>query len=155
MVWLTFMTGYGIFAVLSDMEIVKKKSEELNHSIYTLLVPMVLFTLFLCFIVTDVFYFFLLFEFVLIPLIIIIGTCGSKLENKKAITFLVMYTLVGSVFLWASVIYLVSIVGSTDYETILHVLVTGDKVTTDTRILILIGMLVGFAFKVPMVPFHP
>lgn len=149
------MTGYGIFAVLTDMEIVKKKSEELNHSIYTLLVPMTLFSLFLCFVVTDIFYFFLLFEFVLIPLIIIIGTCGSRLENKKAIIFLVMYTLVGSVFLWASVVYLVSVVGSTDYETILNVLVAGDRVTVETRIAILIGVLIGFAFKVPMVPFHP
>jgi NADH:ubiquinone oxidoreductase subunit 4 (subunit M) len=149
------MTGYGIFAVLTDMEIVKKKSEELNHSIYTLLVPMTLFSLFLCFVVTDIFYFFLLFEFVLIPLIIIIGTCGSRLENKKAIIFLVMYTLVGSVFLWASVVYLVSVVGSTDYETILNVLVAGDRVTVETRITILIGVLIGFAFKVPMVPFHP
>lgn len=52
------------------------------------------------------------------------------------------------------VIYFFSVLGTTDFEEVKHFLEQG-LLTTPTKVLLLVSILLGFAFKVPMVPFHP
>lgn len=86
-----------IFTYLAESDYFEAKLE--GTYIYVVILPTMLVALCLCFFVKSLFYFFLLFEYTLIPLMLYLGVRGSKKENKRAVNYLVIFTLMGSVFL--------------------------------------------------------
>jgi NADH:ubiquinone oxidoreductase subunit 4 (subunit M) len=54
----------------------------------------------ICFLVKNIFIFFISFELILIPLSIHIILQGSRFDKISATKYLIIYTLVGSIFLW-------------------------------------------------------
>ncbi len=74
----------------------------------------------LTFVTVDLFYFFILFESLLIPMFILIGVWGARTRKIKAAYYFFLYTLFGSLFMLFGMIYLYQITGSLNY----HVLLT-------------------------------
>jgi proton-translocating NADH-quinone oxidoreductase chain M len=101
------------------------------------------------FCVLDLLLFYIFFESVLIPMFLIIGIWGSRERKIRAAYFFFLYTLLGSVLMLLSVIYIYYQVGTTDYE----VLLTFSFSSFEQKIM-WFAFFASFATKVPMVPVH-
>ena len=73
----------------------------------------------LVFSVRDLLLFYICFESVLIPMFIIIGVWGSRERKVRAAYMFFLYTLIGSVLMLLSILYIYFAVGTTDYEMLL------------------------------------
>lgn len=102
----------------------------------------------------DLFVFYIFWEVALVPMYLLVGAWGQGHRGQAAVKFFV-YTMFGSVLMLASIIYLLSIAGTTDYLDILSAFATG-RVTLvpQQQLLIFLGFFVAFAVKVPIFPFH-
>ena len=96
----------------------------------------------------DTVLFFVFFEAVLIPMFIIIGVWGGPRSVYASYKFF-LYTLLGSVLMLLSILYVYCQVGTTDYE----VLLTFSFSTSEQKLL-WITFFLAFAAKVPMLPVH-
>ncbi|MBS4063199.1 MAG: hypothetical protein KGZ74_01495 [Chitinophagaceae bacterium] len=67
----------------------------------------------------------------------------------KAAFYFFIYTLFGSLFLLFGILYLSSIVGSTNYEVL-----SSCSFSKQTHLILFILFFIPFAIKIPMVPFH-
>ena len=105
--------------------------------------------LILVFSVRDLLLFYIFFESVLIPMFIIIGVWGSRERKVRASYMFFLYTLLGSVLMLLSILYIYFRVGTTDYETLL----TFQFTFTEQRF-IWLAFFASFASKVPMLPVH-
>lgn len=108
------------------------------------------FFIFNAFCVLDIFYFFIFFEAILIPMVIIIGIWGPGDRKIKANYYFAFYTLFGSVFLLFSIILVLFELGSTNYLVVFNSFITNNKL----QFIIWFGFFISFAIKVPMFPFH-
>jgi len=105
--------------------------------------------LIIVFTVLDLLLFYIFFESILIPMFLIIGIWGSRERKIRASYFLFFYTLVGSVLMLLAILWILSTIGTTDYE----VLVNYNFDITIQKYLWL-AFFLSFAVKVPMVPVH-
>jgi NADH:ubiquinone oxidoreductase subunit 4 (subunit M) len=101
------------------------------------------------FCVLDLLLFYIFFESVLIPMFLIIGIWGSRERKIKAAYFFFLYTLLGSVLMLLSILYIYYQIGTTDYE----ILLSFSFSKTEQKILWFTFFL-SFASKVPMLPVH-
>lgn len=117
---------------------------------------LLLHTLMNCiFCVSNVLLFYIFFESVLIPMYFIIGVMGSRLRRIYASYLLVLYTLFGSVPMLFGIIYLYSKFGTFDYYLLWLLLDTDHAhVTLEAKRILWLAFFMGFAVKVPMIPFH-
>ena len=97
----------------------------------------------------DVLIFYILFESILIPMFLIIGIWGSRERKMLATYYFFFYTLVGSVLMLISILYVYYQIGTTDYE----ILLTFNFSIFEQKFLWL-AFFLTFAAKVPMVPVH-
>jgi len=105
--------------------------------------------LILVFCVRDLLLFYIFFESVLIPMFIIIGVWGSRERKVRASYMFFLYTLLGSVLMLLSILYIYFTVGTTDYETLLAF-----DFTFNEQRFIWLAFFASFASKVPMLPVH-
>jgi NADH:ubiquinone oxidoreductase subunit 4 (subunit M) len=63
----------------------------------------------------DIMFFYLLFEAVLIPMFLIIGFYGSRERRIRSAYMLFLYTLVSSLMMFLSILYIFFKFGTTDY----------------------------------------
>ena len=101
------------------------------------------------FCVLDLLLFYIFFESVLIPMFLIVGIWGSRERKTLAAYYFFLYTLLGSVLMLLSILYIYYQVGTTDYE----VLLTFSFSEIEQKFL-WFTFFVAFAAKVPMVPVH-
>ena len=101
------------------------------------------------FCVLDLLFFYIFFESVLIPMYLIVGVWGSRERKILAAYYFFIYTLLGSVVMLISIIYILEQVGTTDYETLL----TFSFSELEQKFL-WFSFFLSFASKVPMVPVH-
>lgn len=101
------------------------------------------------FCVLDLLLFYIFFESVLIPMFLIVGIWGSRERKILAAYYFFLYTLLGSVLMLLSILYIYYQVGTTDYE----VLLTFSLSSLEQKLLWFTFFL-AFASKVPMVPVH-
>lgn len=99
--------------------------------------------------ILDLLLFYIFFESVLIPMYLIVGVWGSRERKIRAAYFFFLYTLLGSVLMLLSILYIYYQVGTTNYE----VLLTFVFSKTEQKFLWL-SFFGSFATKVPMVPVH-
>lgn len=123
---------------------VQKKSKQF----FTYLLAMELL-LVLTFTTLDIFYFYVFFESLLIPMFIMIGVWGARERKIKAAYFFFLYTLFGSLFMLFGILYLYFLVGSTNYFVLLHVFVDLEQAK-----LLWLCFFIAFAVKIPLFPFH-
>jgi len=101
------------------------------------------------FCILDLLLFYIFFESVLIPMFLIIGIWGSRERKIRAAYFFFLYTLLGSVLMLLSILYVYYQIGTTDYE----ILLTFSFSQLEQKLLWL-TFFFSFASKVPMVPVH-
>lgn len=111
-----------------------------------LVMELVLLLVFTC---LDLFFFYIFFETVLIPMFLVIGLWGSRQRKVRAGYLFFLYTLLGSLFMLIGIIYIYRLVGSTNYI----VLSLIDFPFHDQKWLWLF-FFASFAVKVPMLPLH-
>lgn len=99
--------------------------------------------------ILDLLLFYIFFESVLIPMYLIVGVWGSRERKIKAAYFFFIYTLLGSVLMLLSILYIYYQAGTTDYEVLLTFIFS--KVEQKFLWFSFFG---SFATKVPMVPLH-
>jgi len=97
----------------------------------------------------DLLLFYIFFESVLIPMYLIVGVWGSRERKIRAAYFFFLYTLLGSVLMLLSILYIFYQVGTTNYEVLLTFIFSN----TEQKFLWL-SFFGSFATKVPMVPVH-
>lgn len=71
----------------------------MNFYVYEVILYFILFLITVCFSIKNILIFFIAFEMILIPLFLHILFQGSRLNKIEAVKYLVVYTLVGSIFL--------------------------------------------------------
>ncbi len=103
----------------------------------------------LTFVTIDLFYFFVLFESLLIPMFILIGGWGARTRKIKAAYYFFLYTLFGSLFMLFGMIYLYQLTGSLNYYVLL-----AEVIDVKTQKLLWVCFFLAFAVKVPLFPFH-
>lgn len=103
----------------------------------------------LVFTVLDLLWFYIFFEGILIPIFLVVGIWGSRTRKIRASYFFFIYTLVGSLFILSSILYVYSVTGTTIYSS----LVQYNFSFVEEKWLWL-GFFLSFAVKVPIIPFH-
>ena len=126
-----------------------KKYSKLYICMFLLLDILCVFT----FCILDLFFFYILFESILIPLFIIIGIWGTRLRKIKAAYQLFIYTLFGSICFLLAIIFISFEIGTTDYQYLSSIKI--EIFWTEKRkILIWLALFFSFAVKIPMIPLH-
>lgn len=105
--------------------------------------------LILSFIMLDLFFFYVVFESVLIPMFVIIGFWGSRERKIRAAYYFFLYTLFGSLFMLFGILYIYTITGTTDIEVLL-----ASRFTANQQYKLWFCFFIPFAIKIPMFPFH-
>lgn len=102
------------------------------------------------FLAQDLLLFFLFYELELIPLYLLIAIWGGERRGYAATKFLI-YTALSGILILASFLGMVWLSGGSNFalESI-----NAKSLPLATQILLLVGILVGFGIKIPLVPFH-
>ncbi len=108
------------------------------------------------FMALDLFFFFVFWEAMLVPMYLLIGIWGGPRKLYAAIKFF-LYTLFGSVLMLLGILFLYfhhhTLTGV--YTFSLDALYqTAPQITGTTAVLLFVAFALGFAIKVPMFPFH-
>ena len=103
---------------------------------------------------TDLLLFYVLFEFTLVPMYLIIGIWGGAERRRAAVKFF-LYTLAGGLLMLVGILYLHALTGTFDYVVIRDLVATGQLQLSATQQALLFGaFVVAFAVKVPLFPVH-
>jgi len=105
--------------------------------------------LLLVFSVLDLVLFYIFFEAILIPMFLIIGNMGSRSRKIRAAYLLFFYTLIGSILMLLGIIYIYSVIGTSNLE----ILFT-HQFSFEEQKWLWLAFFVSFASKIPMFPFH-
>jgi len=114
------------------------------------------------FVARDLMLFYVFFEFTLIPLFFLIGIWGSEQRRFAAIKFFI-YTLAGSVltFLGLLAVVVLDAQNSPGDTGVLRFTIpeltrslTENPLPVEWQVWVFLGLLAGFAIKVPLFPFH-
>lgn len=101
------------------------------------------------FAVLDLFFFYIFFEGVLIPMFIIIGVWGSRQRKIHAAYQFFFYTLFGSILMLLGIISIYSEIGTTDIQILSQV-----EFSNSRQLILWLAFFCSFAVKVPMLPVH-
>lgn len=102
----------------------------------------------------DLFVFYVFWEVALVPMYLMVGGWGGRRRGAAAVKFFV-YTMLGSVLMLASIIYVHSRAGTFDYVEIMNALGSGRlALTSAEQLLLFLGFFAAFAVKVPIFPLH-
>jgi NAD(P)H-quinone oxidoreductase subunit 4 len=94
--------------------------------------------------------FFLFYELELIPFYLLISIWGGAKRTYAAIKFLI-YTAVSGALILATFLGIVWLSGSSSFN---YDALSTQTLSTALQIILLIGILVGFGIKIPLIPFH-
>jgi proton-translocating NADH-quinone oxidoreductase chain M len=136
-----------ISCILISWRVIKRKHESL-FQIMLLLTEVLIINFFAA---TDIVQLYILYEAVLIPIVFMIGLWGSRTERKIAAFQILIYTLVGSIFMLMSIGLIYSSLGTTDYIMVRELI---EVLPDNLKTIIFIGFFVGFAVKIPIAPLH-
>jgi len=107
------------------------------------------FCLLFLFSTLDLLTFFIFFESVLIPMFIIIGLLGSGHRKVRSGYLFFFYTLLGSVLMFLSIIFIYINTGTLNYQNLV-----GISLNETIQCYIWVSFMLAFMSKIPMVPFH-
>jgi NADH-ubiquinone oxidoreductase chain 4 len=116
-----------------------------NEKSFIIIILLLELLLLAVFLVLNIFLFYIFFESTLIPLFILIGIYGS--DNKvRASFYLFLYTLLGSLFLLISILYIIVLIGVTDFDVLYKT-----NFNYNTQIILFIGIFIALAVKTPVI----
>jgi NAD(P)H-quinone oxidoreductase subunit 4 len=102
------------------------------------------------FLAQDLLLFFLFYELELIPLYFLIAIWGGERRGYAAIKFLI-YTALSGIILLAAFL---GLVWFTDASTFAYNPELAQSLPLATQVLLLVGVIISFGIKIPLVPFH-
>src|SRR5687767_13043024 len=125
---------------------------ELRPQLYFVLVQFLQTAVTGVFVTLDLFVFFLFWELELAPMFLLIGIWGGARREYAAMKFII-YTIAGSAFMLVGILALFFTTGVGTFD--LFRISDGAKaLPVATQVLMFLLLFVGFAVKVPIVPFH-
>jgi len=150
-VWFILLSAFISFVVLG----LKGTWYRRNTQLFTSLSFFLIFALNTAFLSTNLIVFYLAYEAVFIPMILMVGIWGSNAKAASVFRFFLM-SFFGSILMLVSIFYLsyLHFVKTGSFSTNLSDLVV---LTTDPNISLswcFLGFFLAFAIKVPMFPFH-
>ncbi len=102
----------------------------------------------------DLFLFYFFWEATLIPMALLIGMYGHGRKVYAAVKYF-LFTMIGSMFMLAAIIWLYAKTGSFDFVTIQNAIRAGSVPGFATASLwLFLGFFIAFAVKVPLFPLH-
>ncbi|MFZ3212554.1 MAG: NADH-quinone oxidoreductase subunit M [Terriglobales bacterium] len=104
------------------------------------------------FISLDLFLFYFFWEATLIPMALIIGIFGHERRVYAAVKFF-LFTMIGSMFMLAAIIWLYAQTGSFEYTAIQSAVQNG-QIGWQAALWCFLGFFLAFAVKVPIFPLH-
>jgi NADH-quinone oxidoreductase subunit M len=107
----------------------------------------------LSFTVLDLFFFCLFFESLIIPMFFVIINWGGRDRRIVALTYLIMYTLLGSLFLFWGLFIVYHDCKSTSYFVIFDPEILANMSSSRQRTAWFL-FFISFAMKIPILPFH-
>jgi len=121
------------------------KSIKENTIIFLIIMLLLETSLLMVFLVLDILLFYIFFESILAPLFVLIGLYGSN-EKVRASFYFFLYTFLGSLFMLLSVITMLSLIGSTDFDVLSKV-----NFLFSTQLFLFYGIFIAFAVKTPII----
>ena len=103
------------------------------------------FLLISVFSVLDLFFFYIFFESVLIPMFIIVGVWGSRQRKIHAAYQFFFYTLLGSILMLLGVIIIYFHTGTTDIQFLIY-----SEFSENRQLLLWLTFFASFSVKVPL-----
>ena len=102
----------------------------------------------------DLFLFYFFWEGTLIPMALLIGMYGHGRKVYAAVKYF-LFTMIGSMFMLAAIVWLYAKTGSFDFIVIQQAIRTGNVAGFDSAApWLFLGFFVAFAVKVPLFPLH-
>lgn len=147
-VWLVLLTTFLMpIVILGSFSAVKERVREFY--IWLLLLEAAMIGVFVS---TNVIFFYICFEFTLIPMYFLIGIYGSS-DRIKAARIFFLYTFTGSMLTFAGLLYMASCNGVWNFD--FAALANAHQNMSETQqVWVMLAMLAGFAVKVPIFPVH-
>ncbi len=111
------------------------------------------------FVAQDIFLFYIFWEIMLFPMLLIIGIWGGSRRIYASIKFF-LYTLVGSLLMLVGIFVLLGIhksqMGyySTHFSDLYELVIPGGTSYFDLQSLLFLSFILAFSIKVPLFPFH-
>ena len=148
--WLVVLTTFLVpFCVLASWKSIHERVKEFFILLLVLETAMIG-----VFIALDLFLFYFFWEATLIPMALIIGIFGHQRRVYAAVKFF-LYTMIASVFMLASIIWLYAQSGTFDFTELQQKLATGAiALPGHAGLWLFLGFFVAFAVKVPLFPLH-
>ncbi len=145
--WLILLTTFLMpIVVLSSLTAITERSRE--YYFWLLLIQAAMTG---TFIATDIIFFYICFEFTLVPLYFLIGVFGSGDRLRAAAVFFI-YTFTGSMLTFAAVLYVAYHAGwNFDIEAMY---LAARSLSGTEQAWIFLALMAGFAVKVPIWPLH-
>jgi proton-translocating NADH-quinone oxidoreductase chain M len=97
----------------------------------------------------DFFNFFIFFELIIIPMFLLIGMWGSRNRKITASYQLLVYTLIGSIFVFISIFDVLLSKGNLSFDFFLNTYFLDSR-----KFIIWILLFLGFSVKIPIIPLH-
>lgn len=150
--WLALLTTFLMpLTVLGSFAAVRERQREFYFWLLVLEAAMIG-----TFVATDLIFFYICFEFTLVPLYFLIGIFGSSQRRRAARVFF-LYTFTGSMLTLAGLLYVASHTASHsgiwNFQ-ISTLTATGQLLGVTAQCWLLAALLAGFAVKVPLFPVH-
>ena len=119
----------------------------ISHNIksYVVIILLLETLLLAVFLVLNIFLFYVFFESILIPLFVLIGVYGSN-NKVRASFYLFLYTLLGSLFLLLSILFMLTLIGATDFDVLFKT-----NLNYSTQLILFYGIFIAFAVKTPVI----
>lgn len=130
--------------ILTSWEVIQYKVKE--FMILLLVTELLLINVF---IVLDLFFFYIFFEGVLIPMFLIIGIWGSRQRKIHAAYQFFFFTLLGSIIMLLGIIVIYIETGTSDIQDLMYTTFSYEK-----QLFLWVAFFCSFAVKVPMMPVH-
>jgi NADH-quinone oxidoreductase subunit M len=146
-------------AIVTLMTVLASRKITRQPSLYYALILLLEAGLFGTFSALNFFHWFLFWELSLIPAFFLIKLWGGERRGPAATQFFV-YTMVGSVALLLAFLALFLATGSMDFEALTRMAASGELATAihanlgPVSLWLALAVLLGFAVKVPLMPFH-
>jgi NADH-quinone oxidoreductase subunit M len=149
--WLVLLTTFlGPIVILSTYHAIEERVKEFMIC-YLLLMTGMLGAL----VALDGFLFYVFWELMLVPMYFLIGIWGGAERHYATMKFF-LYTMVGSVLMLLSILYLYfqTDVGGAHSFALHELLVAARGVPLEVKSWLFLSFLLAFAIKVPLFPFH-
>lgn len=150
---MVILTSFVILLAL----IASKSNIRAKHKFYYSMIFLLQTAVLGVFCARDMFLFFMFWELELIPMYFLIGQWGSGEKAKASAMKFVLYTFFGSLFMLLGILllhfYNFAVYGNMTAD-FTQILISSPQFPIFMQVLISILLLIGFAVKMPIVPFH-